>query len=58
MTGAELVDALGKRVEDEGDVNFPVAHKLQALNTAQKTLVKLLHNYYLKHFKSRANAKT
>jgi len=58
MTGAELVDALGKRVEDEGDVNFPVAHKLQALNTAQKTLVNLLHNYYLTPLKSRASAKS
>lgn len=58
MTGAELIDALGKRVEDESDVNFPVAHKLQALNTAQKTIVNLLHNYYLTPLKSRANAKT
>ena len=57
MTGAELVDALGKRVEDENDVNFPVAHKLQALNTAQKTLVNLLHNYYLTPLKSRVDSK-
>ncbi len=57
MTGAELVDALGKRVEDEDDINFPVPHKLQALNTAQKTLVNLLHNYYLTPLKSRSNAK-
>ena len=47
MTGAELVDALGRRVEDENDVNFSVAHKLQALNTSHKTLVNLLDNYYL-----------
>tara|TARA_Y100001963_G_scaffold101200_1_gene139225 strand:+ start:178 stop:1071 length:894 start_codon:yes stop_codon:yes gene_type:complete len=49
MTGAELVDALGRRVEDENDVNFSVAHKLQALNTSHKTLVNLLDNYYLKY---------
>ena len=27
MTGAELVDELGRRVEDESDDNFSVTHR-------------------------------
>ena len=58
MTGAELVDELGRRVEDESDVNFDVPHKLQALNNGVKTLTTLLHNYYLTTLKRVANDKT
>ena len=58
MTGAELVTELGRRVEDEDNVSFDPAHKLQALNNGAKTITTLLHNFYLSTLKKVANNKT
>ena len=57
MTGAELVNNLGKRVEDVADTAFPVADKLEVLNIAQKTVVNMLHNGYLQELETIVNNK-
>ena len=47
MTGTELIDMLGLRLEDPSEANFTSATKIKALNIAQRTVVNLIDNAYL-----------
>ena len=47
MTGTELIDMLGLRLEDPSEANFTSATKVKALNIAQRTVVNLIDNAYL-----------
>lgn len=58
MTGAELLTNLNNRIEDSNNYVGTEAHKLEALNDAQKTLTILLRNYYLSDLKVKATSQT
>tara|TARA_Y100001963_G_scaffold68984_1_gene96102 strand:- start:11391 stop:12227 length:837 start_codon:yes stop_codon:yes gene_type:complete len=58
MTGSELLTNLNNRIEDSNNYVGTVAHKLEALNDAQKTLTILLRNYYLSDLKVKATSQT
>jgi hypothetical protein len=47
MTGTEMIDMLGLRLEDPSESNFTSATKIKALNIAQRTVVNLIDNAYL-----------
>jgi hypothetical protein len=47
MTGQEMLDLLGLRLEDPDEVNFTEATKLDVLNVAQTTVANFLPNEYL-----------
>tara|TARA_R100000742_G_C4278674_1_gene101813 strand:- start:1424 stop:2152 length:729 start_codon:yes stop_codon:yes gene_type:complete len=47
MTGTEIVDMLGLRLEDPSESNFTSATKIKAINIAQRTVVNLIDNAYL-----------
>ena len=47
MTGTEMVDMLGLRLEDPDQASFTSATKVKALNIAQRTVVNLIDNAYL-----------
>ena len=47
MTGTELIDMLGLRLEDPAESDFTSATKIKALNIAQRTVVNLIDNAYL-----------
>jgi len=47
MTGTEMIDMLGLRLEDPSEANFTSATKIKALNIAQRTVVNLIDNAYL-----------
>jgi hypothetical protein len=47
MTGAQMVDNLGLRVEDPAESVFTAPAKLDSLNLAQKTVVNMVDNAYL-----------
>jgi len=47
MTGQEMVDLLGLRLEDTAEANFTSATKLKALNVAQTTVANFLDKSYL-----------
>ncbi len=58
MTGAQLIDNLGYRLEDASERVFEVNQRIEALNDSQKTLVGLMHDFYLSDLKTRARTKT
>ena len=47
MTGNEMLDNLGLRLEDPAESVFTSAAKLDALNLSQKTVVNMIDNSYL-----------
>jgi len=47
MTGTEMIDMLGLRLEDPSHTAFTQATKIKAINIAQKTVVNLIDNAYL-----------
>lgn len=47
MTGTELIDMLGLRLEDPENASFTDDTKIKALNISQRTVVNLLDNAYL-----------
>jgi len=47
MTGAQMLDNLGLRLEDPAESVFTNGAKLDALNLAQKTVVNMIDNGYL-----------
>jgi len=47
MTGTEMIDMLGLRVEDPDEASFTQSTKIKAINIAQKTVVNLIDNAYL-----------
>lgn len=47
MTGTEIVDMLGLRLEDPSESNFTSATKIKAINIAQRSVVNLIDNAYL-----------
>ena len=47
MTGTELVDMLGLRLEDPSESNFTSATKIKAINISQRSVVNLVDNAYL-----------
>ena len=49
MTGTDMMNSLGYRMEDTGHVNFIAAQKLQALNDAQRQVVAMCSNAALPH---------
>ena len=49
MTGTEMMNSLGYRMEDTGEANFGQAQKLQALNDAQRQAISMLTNDALSH---------
>ena len=49
MTGTEMMNSLGYRMEDTGEANFGQQQKLQALNDAQRQAISMLTNDALSH---------
>ena len=47
MTGTEMIDMLGLRLEDPDQASFTSATKIKAINIAQRTVVNLIDNAYL-----------
>jgi hypothetical protein len=47
MTGTEMIDMLGLRLEDPDQASFTSATKIKAINIAQRTVVNLVDNAYL-----------
>tara|TARA_Y100001970_G_scaffold282900_2_gene396861 strand:+ start:15 stop:659 length:645 start_codon:yes stop_codon:yes gene_type:complete len=47
MTGTELNTSLGLRMEDPTETVFTPQMKLDAINTAQRTVMNMIHNHYL-----------
>tara|TARA_R100001463_G_scaffold14733_4_gene38677 strand:+ start:906 stop:1640 length:735 start_codon:yes stop_codon:yes gene_type:complete len=52
MTGTEMVDMLGLRLEDPDQASFTQATKIKAINIAQRTVVSLIDNAYLTELQS------
>ena len=46
---SEILRHLRSRVEDETDLGFSVSQKYDALDTAQRYICTIIHNYYLKN---------
>lgn len=46
MTGENLIDRLGERIEDTGEVNFNATYKTNILNIAQDVMINLLDRRY------------
>lgn len=55
MTGAELYSHLLNRIEDPNGNIFTSTQVLNALNSSQKTLCGLIHEYYLSSLKSKTS---
>ena len=53
MTGTEMMNSLGYRMEDTGEANFGQAQKLQALNDAQRQVIAMCTNEALVHLQVR-----
>jgi len=47
MTGTEMIDMLGLRLEDPDQASFTQPTKIKSINIAQKTVVNLIDNAYL-----------
>lgn len=47
MTGTEMIDMLGLRLEDPDQASFTSATKIKAINISQRTVVNLVDNAYL-----------
>ena len=52
MTGTDMMNSLGYRMEDTGETNFIQAQKLQALNDAQRQVVAMCKNDALVHLQT------
>ena len=52
MTGNEMITTLGLRLEDPAGSVFTSATIVEALNTAQRTVVNTIHNNYLAELQS------
>ena len=52
MTGTDMVDMLGLRLEDPAEASFTSATKIKAINIAQRTVVNLIDNAYLTELQS------
>jgi len=57
MTVQRMIDLLGYRLEDTDLSDFPAAVRIEALNMAQMSLVRLLHNAYLDELQVKEFAK-
>ena len=55
MTGAQLIDNLGYRLEDASERVFEVNQRIEALNDSQRTLMGLMHDFYLSDLKTKVN---
>ena len=53
MTGTEMMNSLGYRMEDTGEANFGQEQKLQALNDAQRQVIAMCTNEALVHLQVR-----
>ena len=58
MTGAQLIDNLGYRLEDASERVFEVNQRIEALNDSQRTLMGLMHDFYLSDLKTKVSEKT
>ena len=52
MTGTDMMNSLGYRMEDTGETNFNQAQKLQALNDAQRQVVAMCKDDALVHLQT------
>jgi hypothetical protein len=52
MTGTEMTDMLGLRLEDPDQASFTQATKIKSVNIAQRTVVNLIDNAYLTELQS------
>lgn len=58
MTGQEMADTLGLRVEDPAESSFSLSAKVDAINVAQNTVVNLINNAYLTELETVASNKS